>query len=102
MKMLFFFMKGLVMANLQVKGIDDELYEELKLIARSENRSISQEILFLVKSHMARKRQTQGGKTGAEVLLELSGSWEDSRSGKQIVRDLRSARKTSGKLRKGF
>ena len=30
------------MANLQIKGIDDELYNEIKKLAVSEKRSVSQ------------------------------------------------------------
>jgi len=36
------------MANLQIKGIDDEIYTELKKMASEENRSVSQQALFLV------------------------------------------------------
>jgi hypothetical protein len=36
------------MANLQIKGIDDDLYAQIKSLAVSENRSVSQQILFLV------------------------------------------------------
>jgi len=38
------------MANLQIKGIDNELYEEIKKIAAEENRSVSQRPLFLSKT----------------------------------------------------
>ena len=45
------------MANLQIKGIDEQLYADLKRIAASENRSVSQQVLFLVKAYLARKNQ---------------------------------------------
>jgi hypothetical protein len=35
-------------ANLQIKGIDDQLYDEIKKLAVAEKRSISQQVLFLV------------------------------------------------------
>ncbi len=38
------------MANLQIKGIDDELYNEIKKLAASEKRSISQQVLFRSKT----------------------------------------------------
>ena len=44
------------MANLQIKGIQDELYAEIKKLAAAENRSVSQQILFLVKQYLARKK----------------------------------------------
>ena len=43
------------MANLQIKGIEDDLYHAIKKMAAAENRSVSQQILFLVKSYMAKK-----------------------------------------------
>ena len=90
------------MANLQIKGMDDDLYAQLKSLAASENRSISQQILFLLKLYLARKHHLQGARTPAQVLLELSGSWEDDRPVEQIVKELKAGRKSSKKLRKGF
>ena len=90
------------MANLQIKGMDDDLYAQLKSLAASENRSISQQVLFLLKLNLARKHQLQGSRTPAQVLLELSGSWEDDRPEEQIVKELKAGRNCSRKLRKGF
>jgi len=42
------------MADLQIKGMDDELYANLKDLAASENRSISQQVLFLLKLYLGR------------------------------------------------
>jgi hypothetical protein len=53
------------MANLQIKGMDDDLYAQLKSLAANENRSISQQILFLLKLYLARKHQLQGARTPA-------------------------------------
>ena len=52
------------MANLQIKGIDDEIYTELKKMASEENRSVSQQALFLVKEYLSRKKQLRALKTG--------------------------------------
>ncbi|MEJ2169950.1 MAG: hypothetical protein P8X90_30980 [Desulfobacterales bacterium] len=90
------------MANLQIKGMDDDLYAQLKSLAASENRSISQQILFLLKLYLAKRHQLHETKNPAQVLLELSGSWEDDRPAEQIIKDLKSARKSSRKLRRGF
>jgi len=90
------------MANLQIKGIDDDVYAHLKALAASEHRSVSQQVLFLVRAYLARTSHMGQIKTPAEVLLELSGSWEDSREPQEIVEDLRSARKSSKKLKRGF
>jgi len=90
------------MANLQIKGIKDELYEEIKRLAAAENRSISQEILFLVKDYLARRHLLRTQKTPAQALLELSGSWEDERESEQIITDIKTHRKNSEKLSAGF
>jgi len=90
------------MANLQIKGIQDALYKEIKDIASAENRSVSQQILFLVKEYLARRKHFQALKTPAQVLLELSGSWEDEKSIEQIINEIKVARKNSGKLAEGF
>jgi hypothetical protein len=90
------------MANLQIKGIQDALYAEIKNIASAENRSVSQQILFLVKEYLARRKHFQALKTPAQVLLELSGSWEDEKSIEQIINEIKVARKNSGKLAEGF
>ena len=56
------------MANLQIKGIEDNLYEEIKKLAVDENRSINQQVLFLVKEYLARRHQLRTLKTPAQVL----------------------------------
>ena len=90
------------MANLQIKGMNDDLYAQLKSLAVSENRSISQQVLYLLKLYLAKKHQLQENRTPAQILLELAGSWEDDRPAEQIVKELKAKRKNSLKLRKGF
>ncbi|MFO7601793.1 MAG: hypothetical protein R6X27_18600 [Candidatus Desulfacyla sp.] len=90
------------MANLQIKGIDNDVYADLKALAASENRSVSQQVLCLVRGYLNRKHHLDRTKTPAEVLLDLSGSWEDDRRPEEIVEELRSARKSSQKLLEGF
>jgi hypothetical protein len=90
------------MANLQIKGIDDKLYDTIKKLAASENRSVSQEILFLVKEHVAKRKQTVAIRTPAQVLLDLSGSWVDNRGANVIITEIKAARRNSRKLEKGL
>jgi len=90
------------MANLQIKGIKDELYAQIKNLAASQNRSVSQQVLFLIKDHLSKKKHIDSTKTPARVLLDLSGSWEDSRKPEDIVKEIKSARKNSKKLKQGF
>ncbi|MBW2366808.1 MAG: hypothetical protein JRH15_02870 [Deltaproteobacteria bacterium] len=90
------------MANLQIKGVDDDLYKELKALAARENRSVSQQVLYFLKFFISRKKTLQSTKSAGEVLLELSGSWQDARESEDIIADIRAARKNSKKLKKGF
>jgi hypothetical protein len=90
------------MANLQIKGIDDRLYNELKRIAAEENRSVSQQTLFLVKDYLAKRQKVRGTKSPGQVLIELSGSWKDDRSPGEIVSEIRKARKNLRKFKRGF
>lgn len=90
------------MANLQIKGMDDELYKELKKIAAEEKRSISQQTLLLVKDYLARKHQVRKLKTPAQVLLDLSGSWQDDRGTEAIASEIKKARRNLRRLKKGL
>lgn len=90
------------MANLQIKNIDEDLYQEIKRAASAENRSVSQQVLTLIRDYLAKRNQVSKLKTPAQVLLELSGTWEDERSAEEIVRDIKKARRNSKKLSGGF
>ena len=78
------------------------MYNELKRIAAEENRSVSQQTLFLVRDYIAKRQKVRGTKSPGQVLLELSGSWKDDRSSEEIVSDIRKARKNLKKFRRGF
>jgi len=82
-------------AILQIKGIDDALYARLKLMAAADNRSISQEVLHLVKEYMAHREAQPGASTSARALLALAGSWEDERGADEITADFRAARRNA-------
>jgi len=90
------------MANLQIKNIDEDLYEEIKRAASAENRSVSQQVLTLIRDYLAKRNQVSKLKTPARVLLELSGTWEDERSAEEIVRDIKKARRNSTSIQRGL
>ena len=57
----------------------------------------------VAKDANARKRKKiQEKKTSAQVLLELSGSWDDERSSEEIIMGIKQGRKNSRKLEVGF
>ncbi len=80
------------MAVLQVRSMDDDLYGALGRRAAMENRSISQEVIEIVKRYLAVPRAVSAG--ADEDALRLAGSWNDPRSAGEIVDDLRKARAT--------
>ena len=90
------------MANLQIKGMNDDFYAQIKVLAGSESRSVSQQILFMTKEYLLKKQQVQAAKMPAQILLELSGAWEDGRSAEEIVADLKQARKNTAPAREVF
>ena len=90
------------MANLQIKNIDERLYQQFKRLAANENRSVSQQVLYLIRNHLSRKGRLQPEEAAAQVLLDLAGSWEDLRTSEQIVSDLKASRRMSRKLSKGL
>lgn len=81
------------MPNLQIKGINEDLYEGIKRVAAQENRSVSQQVLYLIRQCLLHHRSTASPQTPAETLLSLAGSWSDDREAAAIVADLRASRK---------
>lgn len=90
------------MANLQIKGIEESFYTEIKALAASENRSVSQEVLYLLKDYTCKRKSDKKNKTPAQVLLELSGSWVDSKSEEELMQEIKKSRVNSKKLLEGF
>lgn len=90
------------MPNLQIKGIDDALYSRIKEMAASENRSLSQQILFLTRQYLAEHHRGVSEKSPGQILLELAGSWDDPRSAKDIADEVRSQRESSTRFRMDF
>ena len=86
------------MANLQVKSIDDDLYESLGRRAAMENRSISQEVVSILKAYLS----TPGGQNqkSSQQFLELCGAWEGEESAESLVKNIRDSRTNARQHRK--
>ena len=82
------------MATLRVKNLDDGLYRALGVRAVINNRSIGQEVTVMIGQFLANPPSDPRETT--RQLLELAGSWADDRSAKQIMSDLRRARRSRG------
>ncbi len=80
------------MATLQVRAIDEMLYEALRHRASMENRSISQEVIAILKAYLSSPVSKHTSNTNA--FLEMCGTWRDDRNEDQIVDDIKKSRRT--------
>lgn len=81
------------MAMLQVRDMDDRLYEKLRFTAKLDNRSISQQVITILQKYFTSTPVKTGNAT--EEFLKLAGSWEDSRNTEEIIDDIYSSRVNS-------
>jgi len=86
------------MAVLQVRNMADDLYGALGRRAALDNRSISQEVIEIIKKYLATPRNVPAAD---EEALRMAGSWGDSRPAEEIVAEIRKDRSTR-RFRKGF
>jgi hypothetical protein len=86
------------MAILQVRDLDDRLYASLKAIAKSENRSISQEVISIIEKYLSNPAVFKGNPT--REFIALSGAWEDDRSADEMIDLIKKSRKNSGRFKK--
>lgn len=83
------------MATLQVRSIDDQLYEALGKLAVRDLRSISQEVVAILKEHLSRPvRHTIAANT-TEEFLSLCGTWQEDRSAEEIADEIRAHRQSA-------
>ena len=81
------------MAILQMKKIDDRLYETLAARAAGENRSISQQGVTIIRDFLARPGRP--ARQSTEEFLSLCGTWADDRPAKAIAAEIRRARRSA-------
>lgn len=84
------------MATLQVKGMDDDLYRALGACATREHRSISQQVVVVIKQYLA--GQAHSAAAEAAALLQLGNSWEDDVSAEATVARIRESRATGNRF----
>lgn len=70
--------------------VPKELEEPLEAEAAKRGESPSLFVQSLIRERLAR-----GGRTFSEAFTALAGSWEDSRSADEIVRDVEESRHTA-------
>ena len=81
------------MAMLQVRDMDDRLYDRLKFAAKLDNRSISQQVITILQNYFTSVPVKT--KNATDEFLKLAGSWEDSRSTNEIIDDIYGSRVNS-------
>lgn len=85
------------MAILQVRDIDDRLYSSLKAIAKSENRSISQEVISIIEKYLSNPAIYKNNPT--REFLALSGAWDDERNADEIIDSIKKSRNNSKRFK---
>jgi hypothetical protein len=90
------------MPTIRITEIDDNLYEEIKRSAAAENRSVSRQVVFMLKDYVAKRHLLTKITNPGQALLELSGTWKDKRNSEEIVRDIKKARRNSRTLSGGL
>lgn len=80
------------MATLQVRSIDDQLYKALGRRAAMDNRSISQEVVAILKAYLSLPTSRHTSNTGD--FLEMCGSWQDERDADEIIGEIRGDRRS--------
>lgn len=86
------------MANLQVRDIDNKLYDSLKKRAKRQRRSLSQEVIHIIEDYLS--RPNIDSQKQSELFLQLTGSWEGKESADEILDAIRKGRTESRRFKK--
>ena len=81
---------GTNMATVELTNLDEQMYAALLARAAQENRSVGQEAEILLRESLAKPSQTP--RKATEAVLEIAGSWQDSRTAEEIIADIRDSR----------
>jgi plasmid stability protein len=83
------------MANITVRNIPDSVFEKIKLLSEVDRRSLNNEILIALEKGMQELekqfpllRHKISVETQIELWKELSGSWKDSKSKEQTIKEI--------------
>lgn len=85
------------MATLQVRDIDDHLYEFLRETAKQQHRSISQEVIHILKNYFS--HQSVSASELTERFLQLSGAWEGPETADELIKQIHLSKKSSQRFR---
>lgn len=80
------------MATLQVRSIDDQLYEALGKLAARDLRSISQEVVAILQERLSQPGRHTAATNSTEEFLSLCGTWQEDRSAEELANEIRAQR----------
>jgi plasmid stability protein len=78
------------MAILQVRDIDNNLYESLRARAKREKRSVSQEVIKIIEEYLAQPNTTTSNPT--EEFLKLEWKSDNDENAEDMVNEIRKNR----------
>ena len=94
---------GVTMASITVRNIPEEVLERIRALSSIERRSLNNEILVILErgtfseyEEKLLKRKFLSKSTQMDMWKRLAGTWEDTRSAKEIIEDIYSNR-TAGR-----
>jgi len=84
------------MPDLTVRGIPSDIMDKIKILSKTERRSINSEILLMIenglKDHIEKRTVNSSPVVSKETQMEiwenLSGKWEDIRDSEEIMSDI--------------
>ncbi|OHD57917.1 MAG: hypothetical protein A2014_02855 [Spirochaetes bacterium GWF1_49_6] len=84
------------MSSITVRNIPDDIFETVKTLAKTERRSVNNEIVILIetglRSHLDGDKPVITPPISRETQLslwkEMSGKWEDDRTTGEIISDI--------------
>jgi plasmid stability protein len=89
------------MASITVRNIPDDVLKRIRALSSIDRRSLNNEILVLLERSASSeleekllKRKYLSKSTQLEMWKQLAGTWEDSRSTREIIDDIYATRTT--------
>ncbi len=79
------------MANLQIKALNDDLYNALKRRSQDDQRSLSQEVIKVLQDFLSGPQQD--ARKSTDEFLAMCGDWVEEKTPHQIIKEIRNARK---------
>jgi plasmid stability protein len=80
------------MPTVKLTNLDEQTYAALVLRAAQHARTVSEEVVSLLRDFLGEARPVKTPQEATEAILKLAGSWEDTRTAEEIIADIRASR----------